>query len=140
MILDICCIVVVLLLIGTVFVMATALDKINKELRDLKDNQFDAEQVLKMYEMKFNRPIVTQEKADIQCLYQTVEMPYELLRDIEEGRISEKEIVENELVYKFSKMILPYIEYEIDMDYRTLSKVAKGRLRVLKKKGLISDN
>ena len=140
MILDICCIIVVLLLIGIVFMMATALDKINKQLKDLKDNQFDAEQVLKMYEMKFNRPIITQERADIQCLYQTIEIPYELLKDIKEGRISEKEVIEKELIYKFSKMILPYIEYEIDMDYPTMSKTVKGRLRVLKKRGLISDN
>ena len=133
MILDICCIVVVLLLIGMAFMMATSLDKINKQLKDLKDNQFDAEQVLKMYEMKFTRPIVTQERADVQCLFQTVELPLELLRDIKEGRISEKEFIKNELVYKFSKMILPYIEYEVDYDVVTMRKVAKGRLRVLKK-------
>jgi len=134
MILDICCICSVLLLIGVVFVLAMALDKINKQLKDLKDNQFDAEQVLKMYEMKFNRPIITQERADVQCLYQTVELPYELIKEIKEGRISEKEVIEKELIYKFSKMILPYIEYEIDMDYRAMSKVANGRLRVVKKK------
>ncbi len=133
MILDICCIIVVLLLIGIVFMMATALDKINKQLKDLKDNQFDVEQVLKMYEMKFNRPIITQEKADIQCLYQTVEIPYGLLKDIKEGRISEKEVIEKELIYKFSKMILPYIEYETEIDCPTMSKVVKGRLRVIKK-------
>lgn len=133
MILDICCIFSVLLLIGIVIMLATALGKINKELRDLKDNQFDAEQVLTMYEMKFNRPIVTQERADIQCLFQTVELPYELMRGINEGRVSEKEFIENELVYKFSKMILPYIEYEVDYDVGTMRKVAKGRLRVLKK-------
>lgn len=47
------------------WVMASFMDKTSKALKEIQDNQFDAEQVMKLYSMKFSRPISTEQiRAD----------------------------------------------------------------------------
>lgn len=55
---------ITIILIIWSWVMASFIDKTNKTLKDIKDNQFDAEQVMKLYAMKYvpKPKIITEQK------------------------------------------------------------------------------
>lgn len=53
---------ITIILVVWSWVMASFMDRTEKALKDLADNQFDAKQVMNLYQQKFQRPINTQEE------------------------------------------------------------------------------
>lgn len=112
------------------FIMVRFTDT-QKQIKDIADNQFDAEEVMKLYNMKFNRPIVTKEQADITEIKCSFEIPYEVYRDMLDGRIDQTEFIQRNSSALFEKQIASYIEYVIDDVPARCTKGVNARLRVV---------
>lgn len=101
------------------------------KIDDIADKQFDANEVMNLWNMKFNRPIITSERADVREIKCSFEIPYEVYRDAIEGRIDQEEFIKKKLFELYEEQIVPYIEYVVEDDFLRWSKVVKSRLRVV---------
>lgn len=54
-----------------VFIMVR-FTEIQNQIKDLADNQFDAEQVMEVFNQKYHRPIVYEDKKQIRELYEPI--------------------------------------------------------------------
>lgn len=104
-------------------------NKLEKQLKDLKDNQFDAEQVMEMYQQKFNRPIVFENRADVIELHREFSVPWDIYKQLDEKEFDD--YITKQLCKEFVDAIKPFIEYRADNDYRTNRRVVHSRIRVV---------
>lgn len=106
--------------------------KIKKQIKDIADKQFDAEEVMKLYNMKFNRPIVYEDKKQIVELYETIEIPWERYHMIKDNEDFDS-YIKRELADIYAERIMTYVDIAADSDYVRNKKIIKARLRVVKK-------
>lgn len=104
-------------------------NKLKKQLKDLKDNQFDAEQVKEMYQQKFNRPIVFENRADVIELRREFSVPWDIYKQLDEAEFDD--YITKQLCNEFADALKPFIEYRADNDYRTNRRVVYSRIRIV---------
>lgn len=114
------------------WVMASFMDKTSKALKDIQDNQFDAEEVMKLYNMKFNRPIVYEDKKQIRELYETIELTWEQYHMIKDNDDFDA-YIKRELADLYAERIMPFVDIVVDSNYARNTEVIKARLRVVEK-------
>lgn len=114
------------------WVIASFMDKTSKTLKDIQDNQFDAEQVMKLYNMKFNRPIVYEDKKQIKELYETIEITWEQYHMIKDNEDFDA-YIKKELADLYAERIMPFVDIVVDSNYARNTEVIKARLRVVSK-------
>lgn len=110
------------------FIWAAAcfMDKTNKALKDLKDNQFDANEVMKLYAMKYApKPQIIAEKRDVVPLYATYELPSWAGNEVEQEEINRY------LTDEMSRQIFEYMDIVVDRDIVRMSTKYKARLQVI---------
>ena len=132
-VINICSLVSVLLMVSMLVFIGCSMDRLNNKIQDIADKQFDAEQVMEIFNQKYHRPIITQERADIKELVFEDRIPWEVYK-----RMGTDEELHNKLLEQISKhyadMIIPYIDIVITSDYFRNDEVVKARLRVVKTK------
>lgn len=121
---------VVLLVMLALFLIWS--NKLEKQLKDLKDNQFDAKQVMEMYQQKFNRPIVFENRADVIELKREFSVPWDIYKQLDEKEFDD--YITKQLCNEFADAITPFIEYRADNDYRYNRRVVHSRIRVVARK------
>lgn len=104
-------------------------NKLEKQLKDLKDNQFDAEQVMQMYQQKFNRPIVFENRADVIELRREFSVPWDIYKQLDEKEFDD--YITKKLCNEFADEIKPFIEYRAENDYMTNRRVVHSRIKVV---------
>jgi len=114
-----------------VFVMIRFTDT-QKMIEELSAKQFDAEQVMKMYQQKYVKPIVYQDRADVKELKYDIRIPMGRMHICGSEKEFEEE-VKKDIARNYSLTIAPYIDYAIDNDMVRLEKVFHSRLRVVSK-------
>jgi len=114
-----------------VFIMIRFTDT-QKLIEELSSKQFDAEQVMKLYQQRNVKPIIYQDRADVKELRYDISMPYDHLKMMG----SEEEVIEEvkkDIAREYADKIMPFIDYQIDNDVYRFEKVFKSRLRVVSK-------
>lgn len=102
--------------------------KIKKQIKNIADNQFDAEQVMKLYAMQYApKPQIIREKHNVIPLYARYELPREA-----ENYVTEEEI-EKYLEDELSKQISNYMEVEKERDIVRMCTEFRARLQVIDK-------
>lgn len=122
--------VTVLLLSGIILYLKITADRLCSDLKDLRANQFDAEEVMKMYQQKFNRPVVLRDRADVIELRQDFRYPYEVHKQLNHEELDD--YISDKLCKGFTDEIKHYIEYETDYDITTNQIAVYSRLRIIK--------
>lgn len=107
--------------------------KIKNQLKNISDNQFDAEQVIETFNQKYNRPVIMQERADIKELLFEDRIPWNVYKQMEaeDGELYSKLL--EQISRQYANMIIPYIDMAITDDYFRNDEVVKARLRVVTK-------
>lgn len=114
-------------IVSFVFVMVRFTDT-QKQLKDIEENQFDAEQVMKLYAQKYiSKPTIIRENKNIVELFATYELPYEYIDAIPEEEINKC------LVEKISKELENYVDVVSEKDIERMNIKYKARLRVVEK-------
>lgn len=117
---------ITIILIILSWVMASFIDKTKRMLKDIKDNQFDAQQVMNLYAMKYApKPQIITENHDVVPLYAYYELP-----DWAEKNVTEDEI-KKYLVDELTKQISDYMEVEKDRDIVRMYTKFRARLQVI---------
>lgn len=120
---------ITIILVGWSWVMANFMYKTGKALKDLADNQFDAEQVMKLYAMKYApKPKIIKEEKKVIDLSAELDLP---IREAE--NISDEQI-KDQLVRDIAEEIEPYVEMISDTDLRSMEVRYKARLQVIDKR------
>lgn len=101
--------------------------KIKKQIKDLADNQFDAEEVMKLYQMKYNAPRIRCETPNVIELQASYSLPYEYRNEV-----SEEEIY-LQLTKDLTKDLGKYVDVVVDKDIVRMSTEYRARLRVVSK-------
>lgn len=114
-----------------VFVMVR-FTEIQNQIKDLADNQFDTEEVMKIYSMKFNRPIVYEDKKQIRELCETIELNWEQYHMIKDNEDFDA-YIKRELADLYAERIMPFVDIVADSDYVRNKEIIKARLRVVDK-------
>lgn len=114
-----------------VFVMIR-FTEIQNQIKDIADNQFDAEEVMKVFNQKYNRPIITQDRADIKELVYEDRIPWEVYKRMENDKELHTKLA-GQISKYYADMIIPYIDIAITSDYFRNDEVVKARLRVVGK-------
>lgn len=131
-VINICSLVSVLLMVSMLFFIGCYMDRLNNKIQDLADKQFDAEEVMKLFNMKFNRPIVYEDKKQIVELYENIEIPWERYHMIKDNEDFDA-YIKRELADMYAERIMTYVDIVADSDYVRNTKVIKARLRVVNK-------
>ena len=113
------------------FIMVRFTDT-QKQIKDIADNQFDAEEVMKLFNMKFNRPIVYEDKKQIVELYENIEIPWERYHMIKDNEDFDA-YIKRKLADIYAERIMTYVDIVADSDYVRNKKIIKARLKVVKK-------
>lgn len=109
------------------FVMVRFTDT-QKQLRSIEENQFDAEEVMKLYALKYMpRPTIMRENKNVVELFSTYELPYEYIDQVTEEEIHMC------LAENIAKELGNYIEVVSDKDIVRMSIQYRARLRVVEK-------
>ena len=109
------------------FVMVRFTDT-QKQLRNIEENQFDAEEVMKLYALKYMpRPTIMRENKNVVELFSTYELPYECIDQVTEEEIHMC------LAENIAKELGNYIEVVSDKDIVRMSIQYRARLRVVEK-------
>jgi len=101
-----------------------------KLIEELSSKQFDAEQVMSLYQQKFVKPIIYQDRADVKELRYDIRLPYDHLKMMgsEEEMIDQ---VKKDIAKEYATNLMPFIDYQIDNDVVRFEKVFRSRLRVV---------
>ena len=109
------------------FIMVRFTDT-QKQIKDLANNQFDAEEVMKLYRMKYNAPrIIRSETPNVIELKASYSLPYEYRNEV-----SEEELY-LQLTKDLTKDLGKYVDVVIDKDIVRMSTEYRARLRVVSK-------
>lgn len=101
--------------------------KIKKQIKDIADNQFDAEQVMELYAMKYApKPQIIKETLNVFPLYAYYDLPYD-----KEDCVTEEEI-KKYLADEIRNQIEEYMEVESEHDIVRWSTQYRARLKVVK--------
>lgn len=119
---------ITIMLVVWSLVMAKFMDKTEKALKDLADNQFDAEQVMKLYSMKYApKPKIITEQKNVIDLIAELDLP------IREAENNSDRQIKDQLVRDIAEEIEPYVEVISDTDLRSMEIRYKARLQVIDK-------
>lgn len=121
-----------LLLLGIVIFLGIMADRFHKELKELKSNQIDAKQVMDVYQQKFTKPIIFENRADVIELNQEFNIPYDIhicMKNDEFDNYISKLIGRG-----FADAIKPFTEYVVDTDCVTRNRRVYARIRIVKPK------
>lgn len=109
-------------------VVASFMDKTSKTLKDIQDNQFDAEEVMKLYAMKYApKPKIFTEQKNVVGLVAELDLP------IREAENTSDKLVKDQLVKDIAEEIEPYVEVVSDTDLRRMEIKYRARLQVINK-------
>lgn len=102
------------------------------QIEDIADTQFDAEKVMEIYNMKFNRPIVYEDKKQIRELYETIELTWEQYHMIKDNDDFDA-YIKRELADLYAERIMPFVDIVVDSNYARNTEIIKARLKVVEK-------
>lgn len=108
------------------FIMVRFTDTQN-QIKDIADKQFDAEEVMKLYQMKYNAPRIICEQPNVIELKASYSLPYEYRNEV-----SEEEIY-LQLTKDLTKDLGKYVDVVVDKDIVRMSTEYRARLRVVVK-------
>lgn len=102
--------------------------KIKNQIKDIADNQFDAEQVMKLYEMKYApKPKIITEQKNVIDLMAKLDLP------IIDAKNTPDSQIKDQLVRDIAKEIEPYVEVVSDTDLHRMEIRYRARLQVINK-------
>lgn len=102
--------------------------KIKKQIKDIADNQFDAEQVMKLYAIKYSpKPKITTEQKNVVDLLAELDLP------IREAEKISGMMIKDQLVRDIAEEIEPYVEVVADKDLHRMEIRYRARLQVINK-------
>ena len=108
------------------FIMVRFTDTQN-QIKVLADKQFDAEEVMRLYQMKYNAPRIRCGQPNVIELKASYSLPYEYRNEV-----SEEEIY-LQLTKDLTKDLGKYVDVVVDKDIERMSTEYRARLRVVVK-------
>lgn len=119
---------ITMILVFWSWAMACYMDRTEKALKELADNQFDANQVMNLYAMKYApKPKIITEQKNVIDLIAKLDLP---IREAE--NISDR-LIKDQLVRDIAEEIEPYVEVVSDTDLRSMEIKYRARLQVINK-------